>query len=58
MDASISTTAAVGRNLRTVSGKSALKRLGRVIFAGVFLALTVGLVPVAAIYSFIWLAKF
>jgi len=58
MGASITTAAAVGRAPRTVSGKSALKRLGRVVFAGVFVALAVGLVPVAAIYSFIWLAKF
>lgn len=58
MNASATTPATADRDRRALSGTSVLKRLSHMIFAGIFLALTVALVPVAAIYSFIWLAKF
>ena len=36
---------------------TAAGRIGRIILAGVFLALSAAVVPVATIYSFIWMAK-
>ncbi|HEY3918229.1 MAG TPA: hypothetical protein VGL83_10575 [Stellaceae bacterium] len=58
MHGSATTATARGKDPRASSGKSVMTRLGRLIFAGVFLALTVALVPAAAIYCFIWIAKF
>ncbi len=36
---------------------TAAGRIGRIVLAGVFLALSAAVIPIATVYSFIWMAK-